>query len=92
MTGPHTGSLNGAGHQTFAEGALRLARDMVEDVQRLLVSSAGSMAELSEAASVAHTYVDRLVKGIRSGSLSLGSENQETQVSRDRETVCCVAT
>ena len=47
MTGPHTGSLDGAGHKTFAEGALRLARDMVEDVQRLLVSSAGSMAELS---------------------------------------------
>ena len=86
MTGPNTGSLDGAGHKTFAEGALRLARDMVEDVQRLLVSSSGSRAELTEAAAVAHENMAQLVERIKAGAVSLGSQNQETQVSGD---TCC---
>ena len=82
---------DGAGDLSFAgqrEDILRLAQVLVQDVQRLLVSSSGSQAELTEAAAVAHENMAQLVERIKAGAVSLGSQNQETQVSRD--SVCAV--
>ena len=82
---------DGAGDLSFAgqrEDILRLAQVLVQDVQRLLVSSSGSRAELIEAAAVAHENMAQLVERIKAGAVSLGSQNQETQVSRD--SVCAV--
>ena len=50
----------------------------MQDVQRLLVSSSGSRAELTEAAAVAHENMAQLVERIMAGAVSLGSQNQET--------------
>ena len=83
---------DGAGHLSFAgqrEDILRLAQVLVQDVQRLLVSSSGSRAELTEAAAVAHENMAQLVERIKAGAVSLGSQNQETQVSKLYCVLCC---
>ena len=71
------------GGNTFAEhreDILRLAQVLVQDVQRLLMASTGTRAELTSAASVAHENIGQLVERIRAGAASLGSNNKETQV------------
>ena len=71
------------GGNTFAEhreDILRLAQVLVQDVQRLLMASTGTRAELTLAASAAHENIGQLVERIRAGAASLGSNNKETQV------------
>ena len=83
---------DGAGHLSFAgqrEDILRLAQVLVQDVQRLLVSSSGSRVQLTEAAAVAHENMAQLVERIKAGAVSLGSQNQETQVSKLYCVLCC---
>ena len=62
------------------EDILRLAQVLVQDVQRLLVTSSSSRAELTNAASIAHVNIGQLVDKIKLGAASLGAKNQETQV------------
>ena len=62
------------------EDILRLAQVLVQDVQRLLVTSSSTRTELTSAASIAHVNIGQLVDKIKLGAASLGAKNQETQV------------
>jgi hypothetical protein len=78
IVGSNTWLLLYVGHR---ENILKTAKALVEDTKTLVAGAASSQEQLAVAAQNAVTTIVQLSDVVKAGAASLGSQNQEAQVS-----------
>ena len=74
-------SLKYSSYLDHRENILKTAKALVEDTKTLVAGAASSQEQLAVAAQNAVTTIVQLSDVVKNGAASLGSQNQEAQVS-----------